>query len=42
MPVSPASAADVSSGLRATGYLPGEATALVSFLAERLGKPILV
>ncbi len=42
MPVSPASAADVATGLRATGYLPGEATALVSFLAERLGKPILV
>ncbi len=42
MPVSPASAADVATGLRATGYLPGESTALVSFLAERLGKPILV
>ncbi len=42
MAVSPASAADVTAGLRATGYLPGESTALVSFLAERLGKPILV
>ena len=42
MPVSPASAADVASGLRAAGYLPGASTALVSFLAERLGKPILV
>ena len=42
MAVSPASAADVAAGLRATGYLPGESTALVSFLAERLGKPILV
>ncbi|MBA2349765.1 MAG: MoxR family ATPase [Solirubrobacterales bacterium] len=42
MPVSPASAADVATGLKATGYLPGESTALVSFLAERLGKPILV
>jgi MoxR-like ATPase len=42
MPVSPASAADVATGLAATGYLPGESTALVSFLAERLGKPILV
>ena len=42
MPVSPASAADVATGLRATGYLPGDSTALVSFLAERLGKPILV
>jgi MoxR-like ATPase len=38
----PASAADVAEGLRATGYLPGESTALVSFLATRLGKPILV
>ncbi len=42
MPVLPASAADVATGLRAAGYLPGESTALVSFLAERLGKPILV
>ncbi|MCW3011081.1 MAG: MoxR family ATPase [Solirubrobacterales bacterium] len=42
MPVSPASVSDVASGLRATGYLPGESTALVSFLAEQLGKPILV
>ncbi len=42
MPVSPASVEDVATGLRATGYLPGESTALVSFLAERLGKPILV
>lgn len=42
MPVSPASAADVATGLRATGYLPGDSTALVSFLAEKLGKPILV
>ena len=42
MPVSPASVADVATGLRATGYLPGESTALVSYLAERLGKPILV
>ncbi len=42
MPVSPASAADVATGLKATGYLPGESTALVAFLAERLGKPILV
>jgi MoxR-like ATPase len=42
MPVSPASVADVATGLRATGYLPGESTALVSYLAEKLGKPILV
>jgi MoxR-like ATPase len=38
----PASASDVADGLRATGYLPGESTALVSFLATQLGKPILV
>src|SRR6195952_2263561 len=42
MPVEPNSVTDVNEGLRATGYLPGEATALVSFLATKLGKPILV
>jgi MoxR-like ATPase len=38
----PASVAEVSEGLRAVGYLPGESTALVSYLATRLGKPVLV
>src|ERR1051325_3685193 len=38
----PASVDDVSTGLRAAGYLPGDSTALVSFLATRLGKPVLV
>jgi MoxR-like ATPase len=38
----PASVQDVAAGLRATGYLPGESTALVSYLAAQLGKPILV
>jgi MoxR-like ATPase len=38
----PASVAEVSDGLRAAGYLPGESTALVSFLATKLGKPVLV
>ncbi|HWW90687.1 MAG TPA: MoxR family ATPase, partial [Solirubrobacteraceae bacterium] len=38
----PASVADVAEGLRAVGYLPGESTALVSFLATKLGKPVLV
>src|SRR6476620_6020237 len=38
----PSSVEDVRSGLRGAGYLPGESTALVSFLAARLGKPILV
>src|ERR1700754_2041514 len=38
----PASVDDVAGGLRAVGYLPGESTALVSYLAARLGKPVLV
>jgi MoxR-like ATPase len=40
--LSPASADDLAAGLRRVGYLPGESTALVSFLATKLGKPILV
>jgi MoxR-like ATPase len=38
----PTSVQDVASGLRGVGYLPGESTALVSFLATKLGKPVLV
>src|SRR5690242_7016994 len=38
----PGSVADVTDGLRQSGYLPGESTALVSFLATKLGKPVLV
>src|SRR5437899_6504882 len=38
----PTSVEDVASGLRSVGYLPGESTALVSFLATKLGKPVLV
>ena len=38
----PASVAEVSDGLREVGYLPGESTALVAFLATKLGKPVLV
>src|SRR6187200_774161 len=38
----PDSAEDVATGLREVGYLPGASTALVSFLAAKLGKPILV
>jgi MoxR-like ATPase len=38
----PTSVDDVALGLRAAGYLPGESTALVSYLATRLGKPVLV
>src|SRR5579872_3731639 len=41
-PPAPASVAEVAAGLREVGYLPGESTALVSFLATRLGKPVLV
>ncbi len=36
------SADALAAGLESVGYLPGETTALVSFLAMRLGKPILV
>jgi MoxR-like ATPase len=42
MPATPQSVQDVAQGLRSVGYLPGESTALVSFLAAKLGKPILV
>ena len=38
----PDSVAAVAAGLREVGYLPGESTALVSYLATKLGKPILV
>ncbi len=42
MAAAPTSVADVDRGLRSVGYLPGEATTLVSYLAARLGKPVLV
>jgi MoxR-like ATPase len=42
MPATPSSVQEVADGLRSVGYLPGESTALVSYLAARLGKPILV
>src|SRR5437588_548296 len=38
----PTSVAEVATGLRQAGYLPGESTALVSFLATQLDKPVLV
>jgi MoxR-like ATPase len=38
----PESVAEIAGGLREVGYLPGESTALVSYLATKLGKPILV
>src|SRR4051794_18986763 len=40
--MTPESAEDVAAGLRDAGYLAGDSTALVSFLAARLGKPVLV
>jgi MoxR-like ATPase len=42
MPEDPRSVDEFSAGLRSVGYLPGESTALVSFLATKLGKPVLV
>jgi MoxR-like ATPase len=41
-PATPTSVAEVAAGLREVGYLPGESTALVAFLATKLGKPVLV
>src|SRR4051812_1803103 len=41
-PVVPASVDEVADGLHGVGYLPGESTALVAYLAARLGKPVLV
>ncbi len=38
----PSSVEDVAAGLREAGYLAGQSTALVSFLAAKLGKPVLV
>src|SRR6202048_809914 len=38
----PESVDEIAAGLRGVGYLPGESTALVSFLATKLGKPVLV
>ena len=42
MTLEPTSVDDVATGLRDARYLPGESTALVSFLATKLGKPVLV
>jgi MoxR-like ATPase len=38
----PSSVDEVAAGLSEAGYLPGQSTALVSFLAMKLGKPVLV
>ncbi|HEU0250027.1 MAG TPA: MoxR family ATPase [Solirubrobacteraceae bacterium] len=42
MGAEPNTAADVAAGLSAVGYLPSESTALVAYLATKLGKPVLV
>src|SRR2546421_12676920 len=42
MAESPTSVGEIAQGLRSVGYLPGPSTALVSFLAAKLGKPVLV
>jgi MoxR-like ATPase len=41
-PNAPESVAEVRDGLKQASYLAGESAALVSYLAQRLGKPILV
>jgi MoxR-like ATPase len=38
----PESVEETRGALTAAGYLPGESTALVAFLAARMGKPVLV
>ena len=38
----PDSVQALAAGLREVGYLPGESTALVAYLATKLGKPVLV
>jgi MoxR-like ATPase len=42
MSENPGSVQDVAQGLTEVGYLPGGSTALVSYLATQLGKPVLV
>jgi MoxR-like ATPase len=41
-PEEPTSSAEVAQGLSEVGYLPSESTALVAYLATKLGKPVLV
>jgi MoxR-like ATPase len=42
MVAAPTTVADVDRGLRSVGYLPSSSISLVSFLAAKLGKPVLV
>jgi MoxR-like ATPase len=41
-PEGPLSSVEVAEGLTSVGYLPSESTALVAYLATKLGKPVLV
>src|SRR6185312_7307952 len=41
-PMSPGSVSEAKEALAGAGYLADESAALVSFLAQRLGKPVLV
>jgi MoxR-like ATPase len=42
MTIEPQSVEDVATGLQSVGYLPSPSAALVSYLAAKLGKPVLV
>jgi MoxR-like ATPase len=42
MAAEPQTVQELADGLRSVNYLPGDSTALVSFLATKLGKPVLV
>src|SRR5687767_8010662 len=42
MQTEPQSVEDVTAGLESVGYLPSESASLVSYLATKLGKPVLV
>jgi MoxR-like ATPase len=41
-PQTPHTPQDLAQGLKQVGYLPGDSTALVAYLAIKLGKPVLV
>jgi MoxR-like ATPase len=42
VPDAPSPQGQLAEGLRSVGYLPSESTALVAYLATKLGKPVLV
>ncbi|MFY9264634.1 MAG: MoxR family ATPase [Solirubrobacterales bacterium] len=41
-PIEPSSADELRAGLQSVGYLPSDTVALVTYLAVRMGKPVLV